>query len=176
MPECEHTGVVSAAAFRVYGFQLHTSLTAGVIVGLAVGAVNGLLVTKARISSFVATLASLVAGRGLILVLTEGQPIVGLSPYRVLTIELAGVPVMVWLFIAFGAINYVLLKRTSVGLLTYAIGGNEEAVRYSGVRVDVVKLVNFSLAGGYYAIAGLMMSARLEVAYPRPGGVTNSTL
>ncbi|MEM4491719.1 MAG: ABC transporter permease [Sulfolobales archaeon] len=162
-------GVVSAAAFRVYGFQLHASLAIGVLVGLAVGAVNGLLVTKARIPSFVATLASLVAGRGLVLVLTEGQPIVGLSQYRVLTIELVGLPVMVWLFILFGAINYVLLKRTSVGLLTYAIGGNEEAVRYSGVRVDIVKLVNFSLAGGYYAIAGLMMNARLEVAYPWTG-------
>ncbi len=162
-------GTVSAAVFTIYGLPLHAALAVGVLVGIAVGAVNGLLVTKARIPSFVATLASLVAGRGLVLVVTEGRPIVGLSPYRVFTGDVAGLPLMVWIFVAFGALNYAVLRKTSIGLLTYAIGGNEEAVRYSGVRVDVVKLINFSIAGGYYAIAGLMMNARLEVAYPWTG-------
>jgi ribose transport system permease protein len=162
-------GTISAIAFTRLSYPLHVSILVGVLVGLAVGLVNGLLVTKAKIPSFVATLASLVAGRGMVLTLTEGQPIVGLSQYSVFTGEVAGLPVMVWLFALFGVLNYFLLKRTSVGMLTYAIGGNEEAVRYSGVRVDIVKLLNFSLAGGYYAIAGLMMNARLEVAYPWSG-------
>lgn len=162
-------GTISAMTFTRFGHPLSVSILVGVLVGLAIGLVNGLLVTKAKIPSFVATLASLVAGRGMVLVLTEGQPIVGLSQYRVITEEVVGLPTMVWLFIAFGVLNYFLLKRTSVGLVTYAIGGNEEAVRYSGVRVDAVKLFNFILAGGYYAVAGLMMNARLEVAYPWTG-------
>jgi ribose transport system permease protein len=162
-------GTISAMVFTRLGYPLGVSILVGVLVGLAVGLTNGLLVTKARIPSFVATLASLVAGRGMVLVLTEGQPIVGLSQYRVFTDEVAELPLMVWLFIVFGIANYLLLRRTSMGMLTYAIGGNEEAARYSGVRVDAIKLLNFTLAGGYYAVAGLMMNARLEVAYPWTG-------
>lgn len=162
-------GTVSAMVFTRFSYSLSVSILVGVLIGLAVGLVNGLLVTRAKIPSFVATLASLVAGRGMVLVLTEGQPIVGLSQYRVFTEEVAGLSVMVWLFVLFGVLNYFTLKRTSMGMLTYAIGGNEEAVRYSGVKVDTIKLINFTLAGGYYAIAGLMMNARLEVAYPWTG-------
>lgn len=162
-------GTIAALVNIFYGQSLLTSILAGMATGVAVGFINGLLVTKAKIPSFVATLATLVAGRGMVLILTGGQPIVGLTSFRIFTEDIIGLPTMVWLFIVFTVINVFLLRRTSLGLKVYSIGGNEEATRYSGINADLVKLIIFTLAGFYYSIAGLMMNARLEVAYPWTG-------
>jgi len=162
-------GTVAAIVHISYGQPLPVSILAGMATGAAVGFINGLLVTKAKIPSFVATLAALVAGRGMVLILTGGQPIVGLTEFRVFTEAIIGLPNMVWIFIVFTGINLLLLRRTSLGLKIYSIGGNEEAARYSGINADLVKLTIFTLAGFYYSIAGLMMNARLEVAYPWTG-------
>ncbi|RLG88012.1 MAG: ribose ABC transporter permease [Thermoprotei archaeon] len=163
------SGTVAAITFINYQQPLPIAILAGLATGALVGFINGLLVTKAKIPSFVATLAALVAGRGMVLILTGGQPIVGLTSFRIFTNEIIGIPVMVWIFILFTIINIFLLKRTSLGLKVYAIGGNEEAARYSGINADMIKLGIFTLAGTYYAIGGLMMNARLEVAYPWTG-------
>ncbi len=162
-------GTVAAIFHVAYGYPLVLSILAGLAMGALVGFLNGILVTKAKIPSFVVTLAALVAGRGMVLVLTGGQPIVGLTEFRIFTSDIAGLPLMVWIFIIFTAITYLMLKRTSLGIMVYAIGGNEEAARYSGINADAAKLLIFTLAGLYYAIAGLMMNARLEVAYPWTG-------
>lgn len=162
-------GTVAAIAYAFYGYSLEVSMAAGLATGALVGFINGVLVTKAKIPSFVATLAALVAGRGMVLVLTDGQPVTGLSEFKVLTGPVLGLPLMVWLFLFFTAATYLMLRRTLVGVLVYAIGGNEEAARYSGINADLAKLVVFTIAGLYYALAGLMMNARLEVAYPWTG-------
>ncbi len=162
-------GTVAAIVHVVYGYPLGVAILAGLATGALVGFINGLLVTKAKIPSFVATLAALVAGRGMVLILTEGQPIVGLTEFRVFTRDIVGLPLMVWIFILFTVFNFFVLRKTSLGIMVYAIGGNEEAARYSGINADIVKLSIFTLAGLYYAIAGLMMNARLEVAYPWTG-------
>ncbi|MET1159612.1 MAG: ABC transporter permease [Thermoprotei archaeon] len=162
-------GTVAAITHIYYNQPLPIAILAGLATGALTGFINGLLVTKAKIPSFVATLAALVAGRGMVLILTGGQPIVGLASFRVFTNEVAGLPTMVWIFIVFAAVNMLLLRRTTIGLKVYAIGGNEEAARYSGINADMIKLMIFTLAGSYYAIAGLMMNARLEVAYPWTG-------
>ncbi len=162
-------GTVAAIVYIDYGQPLSVAILAGLATGALVGFINGILVTKAKIPSFVATLAALVAGRGTVLILTGGQPIVGLTSFRVFTNPILGIPLMVWIFILFTIINILLLKRTSLGLKVYSIGGNEEAARYSGINADLIKLTIFVLAGLYYSIAGLMMNARLEVAYPWTG-------
>ncbi|MCY0867881.1 MAG: ABC transporter permease [Desulfurococcus sp.] len=163
------SGTVAALIYVNYQQPLEIAFLAGLAVGALVGLINGILVTKAKIPSFVATLAALVAGRGVVLILSGGQPIVGLSSFNILTRDIAGISVMVWIFVMFTLVNVLLLRRTSLGLKIYAIGGNEDAARYSGINADLVKLVVFTLAGVYYAIAGLMMNARLEVAYPWTG-------
>jgi len=162
-------GTVAAIVYTGYGFSLPLAIASGLATGMLIGFINGLLVTRAKIPSFVATLAALVAGRGMVLILTGGQPVVGLAAFKVFTDEYLLLPNMVWVFILFTLLNLFLLKRTSLGLKVYAIGGNEEAARYSGIGADNVKLSVFMLAGFYYAIAGLMMNARLEVAYPWTG-------
>lgn len=162
-------GTVAAIIHIVYGQPLEIAILGGMATGAMVGFINGILVTKAKIPSFVATLAALVAGRGAVLILTGGQPITGLTSFRVFTSPIIGIPLMVWIFVFFTIVNIVLLKRTSLGLKVYSIGGNEEAARYSGINADLVKLTIFTLAGFYYSIAGLMMNARLEVAYPWTG-------
>ncbi|WP_434731294.1 ABC transporter permease [Thermogladius sp. KZ2Tp1] len=162
-------GLIAALASNVYGFPVILSALIGVGVGALIGLVNGLAVTKAKIPSFVATLASMVAARGLVLLVTGGTSIYGLVGYEWLTDETAGLANMVWLFIAFTALTYFILKKTTLGLKVYAIGGNEEAVRYSGLNADNVKIAVFTIAGSLYAIAGLMMNARLQAAYPWTG-------
>ncbi|RLE55650.1 MAG: ribose ABC transporter permease [Thermoprotei archaeon] len=162
-------GTVAAITFVHYKQPLAIAFLAGIAIGALVGFINGLLVTKAKIPSFVATLAALVAGRGMVLILTGGQPIVGLRAFGVLTMDIGPLPTMVWLMFFFTVLNFFLLTYTRWGRYIYAIGGNEEAVRCSGINADLIKLMTFTLAGCYYAIAGLMMDARLEVAYPWTG-------
>lgn len=162
-------GIVAAVAHISWGLDLGGAIVIGLATGALVGFINGLLVTKAKIPSFVATLAALVAGRGMVLIITHGEPIVGLTKFKVFTEDVAFLPLMVWIFIIFTIFNYVLLKHTKVGVEIYAIGGNEEAARYAGINADLIKLMVFTVAGIYYAIAGLMMNARLEVAYPWTG-------
>ena len=162
-------GTVAAIAYTSWGHPLSIAILAGLATGALVGIINGLMVTKAKIPSFVVTLATLVAGRGMVLILTGGQPIADLSKFKVFTNDIISVPIMVWLFILFTLLNYFLLKYTKTGVEVYSIGGNEEAARYSGINADIIKLGIFALAGVYYAIAGLMMDARLEVAYPWTG-------
>ncbi|MEZ0394104.1 MAG: ABC transporter permease [Desulfurococcaceae archaeon] len=162
-------GTVAAMADKMYGFPLTLSILAGLGVGCLIGLINGLLVTKAKIPSFVATLATLVAGRGAVLLMTGGTSISGLTTYRILTEETFGIANLVWIFAMAIAVNFLMLRRLSFGLKIYSIGGNEEAARYSGINADRVKLAAFVIAGLYYAVSGIMMDARLEAAYPWTG-------
>lgn len=163
-------GTISALSLKAWGFSFEQSILAGILTGMLIGLINGLLVTKARIPSFVATLSMLVAGRGLVLVITGGQSITGLSSYKQLFLsEFAGISIMTYIMILTLIAFYILLRRTSFGLMVYAIGGNEDAFRISGLNADLVKLTSFIIAGLLYGVAGMMMNARLEVAYPWTG-------
>lgn len=162
-------GLIAALASNYYGISIYISALIGIGIGMIIGLINGLMVTKAKIPSFVATLASMVAARGAVLLITGGTSVYGLKGYEWLTNENFIVANMVWISILLVVLSIVILKRISLGLKIYAIGGNEEALRYSGINVDLVKIIVFMIAGTLYAIAGLMMNARLQAAYPWTG-------
>lgn len=166
------TAVVTAQTLRDHG--LVAGVAAGVATGAAIGLVNGLLVTKTRMPSFIATLATMSVLSGLSLQLTKGNP-VAVTDYDFQGIgqsRIAGVPVpvviMLAVFAVFAVFGY-LLARTRFGRYVYATGDNTEAARLSGVRTDRVKILAFVISGVLAALAGFILTARLSTAEPTAG-------
>jgi ribose transport system permease protein len=163
------TAVVTAQTLRDHG--LVAGVAAGVATGAAIGLVNGLLVTKTRMPSFIATLATMSVLSGLSLQLTKGNP-VAVTDYDFQGIgqnRLAGVPVPVVIMLVVFALFGYLLARTRFGRHVYATGDNTEAARLSGVRTDRVKILAFVVSGVLAALAGFILTARLSTAEPTAG-------
>lgn len=153
----------------------HEPVAVAIIVGLAVGAgiglVNGLLVTKTRMPSFIVTLAMLSVMAGLALQITQGNPIsVGSNAFQNIGQgHLFGVPIPVWIMAAAFVIFGLLLARTRFGRYIYATGDNPEAARLSGIPTDRVKIWAFVISGALAALAGFIITARLSTAEPTAG-------
>jgi len=151
------------------------SIAAGVLAGLAsglgFGLVNGLLVTGLAINPFIATLGTLVVARGVALAVTDARPVTGLPPsIREFGLgDPLGVPWLVWLMLACFLVAAYLLHATPYGLRLFAVGGNREAARLSGIRVDRVMIVAFALSGLFAAVAGIALTARLRAGLPTSG-------
>ncbi|NDU77710.1 ribose ABC transporter permease [Actinomadura sp. DSM 109109] len=163
------TAVVTAQTLRDHG--LVAGVAAGVATGAAIGLVNGLLVTKTRMPSFIATLATMSVLSGLSLQLTKGNP-VAVTDYDFQGIgqsRIAGVPVPVVIMLVVFALFGYLLARTRFGRYVYATGDNTEAARLSGVRTDRVKILAFVISGVLAALAGFILTARLSTAEPTAG-------
>jgi ribose transport system permease protein len=161
---CMGLGGVLAAHCAV---NLHMSDASALIIALAAGtiygAVNGALVVGLRLNSLVATLGTGLMGRGAIYAITNSMPVPGFSRgLRYLGVGYVwGLPVPVWIMLALAAVFAVIMARTRFGWHIYAIGGNEEAARLSGVPVDRLKFVSFTIAGLLGALGGLLLTARL---------------
>lgn len=153
------------------GYGVFTGITVGLIVGAILGYVNGFIITKLDIAPFIVTLGMMSIARGLALVITKGFPISGMpDSLRILGKgSLLGIPVPVVItFIIFG-ISYLLLQYTRFGRHIYAIGGNEEATRLSGINVSRVKVLVYVWCGAMAGIAGIILTARLNSAQPIAG-------
>lgn len=140
-------------------------LLVAVICGAAWGLVNGLLVTKLRMPSFIVTLGSLGMALGLAEVMTKGTNVANLPPQLQLDVgarEIAGVPLLIICSLVITAIAGVVLAKTGFGLSTYAIGSNQEAARRSGIRVDRHILLLFLVAGALAGLAGAYDIARFN--------------
>ena len=147
----------------------------GILLGLGVGTllglINGIVVTRGKVQPFIATLAMLTIARGLTLVYTDGRPITGLPDTFVWlgAGDVGRVPVPVIIMaLVFGA-SYVILTQTPLGRYVYAIGGNEEAARLSGVNVQFVKTLVYATAGLLSAVSAIVITGRLNSAQPTAG-------
>ena len=162
-----------AAGLMANGMNGVFAMMIGISAGLAMGALNGVIITKGRVAPFIATLATMTIFRGATLVYTEGRPITGFSDELAFQMigrgYFLGIPVPVVLMLVAYVLLYVVLKKTTFGRHTYAIGGNEEATRLSGIRVDRLKIWIYSLTGGLVALAGLILTSRLNSAQPTAG-------
>ena len=144
------------------------------VVGAAFGAFNGLLVTRLKLQAFVATLATMTIARGIGLIYTGGQPIYVKYPPAFLAIAqsyVLGIPTPAVLFVAVTLLFSLVLQRWPLGRWIYAVGGNEEATRLSGINANRVKLIVYCLGGLLAAFAGLVLTARMESGEPGQGGV-----
>lgn len=138
-------------------------LFAGMAVGLAVGVANGLLTTVGRVNSFIGTLATSFAIRGLAVLITGGLLVsVGDPAFTGLgRAELGGVKVAVWIALAVVLAAWFLLARTTFGRHVLATGGNPEAARLAGVRVGLVRGATFAMSGLAAGLAGVIMASRV---------------
>jgi ribose/xylose/arabinose/galactoside ABC-type transport system permease subunit len=164
------SGVALAGALRA-GVPLPMALLAGLATGAAAGLANGLLITRGKLPPFIATLGMMSVARGLTLFVTDGRPISGFEAgFRSLaTGRVLGVPASVLLAAALYLAAHLVLTRTRFGLYVYAIGGNEEATRLSGVGVRFHKTMVYVLAGLMSAVASVILTARLNSAQPIAG-------
>lgn len=167
-----------------WGIPAWLGILLGVLTGAVIGAINGIMVTKMKITPFIATLGMQMVTAGLAIVITNGTPIyftsvegyqeialgspfdawferLGIASYAVNT----GVIIMFIFAVLFG----IILSRTSFGRYLYAIGNNREATRLSGIKVDNWELGAYVLSGCMSAVAAILMTSRMNTAYPSIG-------
>ena len=154
-----------------------TGMLVALLVATVLGLCNGLLVSGFQINPFVATLATGMMIRGLAVVITSGFLVtVADERYTIIGREaFLGVKYSVWLFVAFAAICGFLLSRTKFGRHVYAVGGNAEAARLSGIRVGWVKALTFAISGIAAGLAGLIASSRVSTGQADAGGLIELT-
>ncbi|MFE1101918.1 substrate-binding domain-containing protein [Nocardiopsis alba] len=160
----------TALAFlaAIDGVPIWLAVVLAAATGTACGLVNGALIAYGKLPPFIATLAMLSIGRGLSLVISEGSPIALPDTVARLGDSLGGwLPVPVLIMLLMGLVTAVILRRTFTGRAMYAIGGNEEAARLSGIRVERQKLGIYALSGLFAAVAGVILAARLASAQPQ---------
>jgi erythritol transport system permease protein len=147
-------------------------------VGMAAGAVNGLLVARLGVAPFIATLGSLYVARGAALLVSDGATFPNLAGSEALgntgfttlgTADLLGLPIVVWLMAALAGVAMFVARYTPFGRRVYAVGGNERAALLAGVRVTRVKLLVYVISGGCAALVGLVIAAQLGAAHPATG-------
>nr|WP_050807033.1 ribose ABC transporter permease [Acetonema longum] len=153
------------------GQAILPAILAGVAAGAILGLINGLLVARAGIPPFIATLGTMTAARGFTLVYTDGRPITGMEEaFRFLGGGyLASIPVPVVIMAAIFLAAYIMLTQTRFGRYIYAIGGNEEAARLSGINTKKILLAVYTLGGVLAGFSGIIMASRLNSAQPTAG-------
>ncbi|MPQ42605.1 ribose ABC transporter permease [Clostridium tarantellae] len=151
------------------------SITLAIIVaaitGIVVGLINGLLISRGKLQAFIATLATMTIFRGVTLVFTNGTPISRL-PEAFMKIgngKLGFIPVPVIITIVIFAIAAYVLSQTRLGRYVYALGGNEDSARLSGINTDKIKTLVYVISGFASAIAGVIITSRIGSASPNAG-------
>jgi inositol transport system permease protein len=164
------TGVIAASFAHPGDHPAAVPVLLGVSAGAACGGVNGLLVTRGRVAPFIVTLGMMTVARGLALVVSGGKPVSDLSPeFTRLGGDALGVPVPAVLLLAVALASAALLSRFRIGRHLYAVGGNENAARASGINVDAVKLLAYTMCGALAGLAGIALAARITTGQPNAG-------
>jgi erythritol transport system permease protein len=148
------------------------------LVGLAIGLVNGLLVSRLGVAPFIATLGMLYVARGAALLMSDGATfpnLVGGPDYGnqgfpfIGAGMLLGIPFPIWLLVVLAVVAGFVAARTPFGRRVYAIGGNERAALLSGVRVPRIKTIVYGISGACAALVGLIVASDLVAAHPASG-------
>jgi len=169
------TGAVMASLLSA-GVPLIISVILAILLGAIIGFFSGIVIAKGKVQPFIATLAMMTIIRGATLIFTNGRPIsTGDFPgadqfYWLGSGEVFGIPAPVYITILVFSLAYYILKHTSLGRYVYALGGNEEATKLSGINVDLIKYKVYAISGALAAVAGLIVTARLSSAQPQAGG------
>jgi ribose transport system permease protein len=153
------------------GFSGYTAIAGTLVVGLCFGLFNGFLITKVGLPPFIATLGTMGMARGLAFRMTGGGTITDIPPeFTYLGSHSIGyipavIPALLVVYIA----GHLILTRTRVGRYIYAVGGNEDAARLSGVPIAKTKLFAYACAGMFSALAGIVNAGRVGAVPPQAG-------
>lgn len=163
------SGVISVLVANA-GYPL-LGVAAGIGVGVLAGLITGLMVAKMRISSWIASLAMMLALRSAVLLITNQQPIPLQSAIfmDLGQVKWFKVSIMVYIYLALLFISMFIGRHTRLGTGLYAVGGNEEAARMMGLKVDKIKVMAYVICGAICAVGGIMMASRMRGAQPLAG-------
>ena len=156
----------SGPAWLAVPFGFLAAITVGSMCGLA----NGLMITKVPLPPFIATLGVMGVARGLAYYICHSSPVKVTSGMRLIALARpAGVPFPIILMLAIYALGWLALRHTRFGRNVYAIGGNEESARLSGIRIHASKTLVYTLTGALSAVSGLVVAGRLAWMMPQEG-------
>ncbi len=163
--------MVFATLAKTYAWPLALAMLAVLVLGVLLGVVNGVLTAYLRIPSFITTLATLSAFRGVAFMFNNGSPIFSVSPdiEPLFYGKLVGIPLPLFYVIVLYALAFWFLRYTILGRQIYAVGGNASAARLSGIDVKRTQLLAFMLAGLVAAVGAALMTARLNSGSPNYG-------
>ncbi len=164
-------GMQFPSADLFIGFTILGAVIGAIITGGLLGLFNGLVITKFKVPPFVATLAMLTIARGFTMLYTGGHPISNLGENfaYIGAGSFNGIPVPVWIAVVVVLLAVFITKKTKLGRYIYAIGGNETAAKLSGIRINRVKLIVYSLGAALAAVGGVIVTSRLDSAQPNAG-------
>ncbi|HHR5902206.1 TPA: ABC transporter permease [Providencia alcalifaciens] len=165
------SGTLMAGLMKYYGMDPTLAITLGLLSGIAFGFVNGILTAYGKMPPIIVTLGAMIIAKGLALIYTGGYPISGLPQEFAFwgREELMGIQVPILLMLGLYLIFYVVLNHIPFGRYIYAIGGNEEAARLSGIRVERYKMLVYVISGFTAAFAGLIFTSRVMSGQPNAG-------
>jgi len=167
---------MSAVAVSYWGLNLSVGILLGLGTGALIGFITGVIITKGRIPDFIATLAMMTTARGLALILTQGLPVpshftalklVGYLPQGLIWLgsgDIMGIPVPALVIVVITILGWLILTSTTLGRAIYAVGGNQEAARISGISFVRTKIIVYTIMGLLTAVAGIVLTGRLNSA------------
>lgn len=163
---------ICVAWCTVHGVNPFLAILIGIIIGLVLGAFNGFLVTGMKLQPFIATLGTMSLYRGIAYVVTGGIPVTNVpDSYRnIFNGKMVfGLRYYILVMVIVFVIGYIILAKTRTGAYLYAVGGNEEAAKLSGVNVVKTKYIAYIVCGICAAVAGMVMLASLGSAEATAG-------
>ena len=170
-------GVVLPLGYTMYFNVIEVAIIVAVV-GILIGAINGLLITRLNVAPFIATLGTLYVARGMALLYSDGQTLPNLTGREDLGNQgfsylgsgtILGLPVSVWILVVVALGAGYFARFVPLGRHIFAVGGNERAARMSGIRVNRVKMFVYMFSGFCAAIVGLVISSELMASHPATG-------
>lgn len=159
------------AGAMIAGYSPVLAVLIGLAVGIVAGFINGFLVAYAHMPAFIVTLAMMEIPRGIALLYTGGYPLSGLpKSFAILGKgSIAGIQTPILVMFMVYVMVYIVLNQLPFGRYVYAIGGNEEAVRLSGIKVPKFKMLVYAISGLTASVSGVVLSSRLMSGQPNSG-------
>jgi ribose transport system permease protein len=165
------SGIISSMLLSA-GFPISIAIIAGLATGAFCGLINGFIIAKGKLPPFIATLGMMGVARGVALIITGGVPVFGLpasfaaiANNKIFDI----IPVPIIIVIIFAVLMHIVLNQFSFGRYVYAMGGNYEATRLAGVKVDLHLVKVYTITGFFAGLSGIILASRLSTGQPTAG-------
>jgi len=166
------SGVIAAQTLVATGGNSFLAVVVGLLAGAAVGVFNGFIVANFKVPPFIVTLATMIGFRGLAFIRCKGRPV----PIEGIFLkigegEILGIPIPIIIMLVVIVAGWFFANYTKWGRYIYALGGNEEASRLSGINIKFMKIFVFGISGLLAALAGIINAARLGSGDPKEGSL-----
>jgi ribose transport system permease protein len=164
-------GCVSGIAMFTYHVPIVPAILLGCAAGFIIGLANGLVVVKFRIPPLIMTLGMMYMARGIVYIITKGVPIYPMAQefQAIEQQDFFGIPKIVIISGILAVVSHIFLTHTTIGRSIYAVGGNKEAANLSGINMNKINIICYSITGTLAAATGVIMASRLGSAQPSAG-------